>query len=41
MAKRGKCTCIPPRRGPMTVHVRSYRRSDGTRVRGHRRHKPR
>ncbi|WP_281284086.1 hypothetical protein [Alkalibacillus haloalkaliphilus] len=41
MAKRrGNCSCTPRRRGPMTVHVKTYRRSDGTRVNGHRRHRP-
>ncbi|WP_264184003.1 hypothetical protein [Bacillus shivajii] len=41
MAKRrGKCSCSPRRRGPMTVTVSSYRRADGTKVSSHRRHKP-
>lgn len=41
MAKRGKCSEKPPRRGPMTVRVKSYRRRDGTFVSAHKRHKPR
>ncbi|WP_017797582.1 hypothetical protein [Oceanobacillus kimchii] len=40
MAKRGKCSEHPPRKGPMTVKVSPYKKSDGTKVSGHKRHKP-
>lgn len=39
MAK-GKCKCKPKRRGPMTVSVKRYKRSNGTPVKRHKRHKP-
>ncbi len=41
MAKsKGKCSENPPRKGPMNVDVGPYKRKDGTRVRPHKRHKP-
>ena len=40
MATKGKCTEKPPRRGPMTVKVSSYKRKDGTKVDSHKRHTP-
>ncbi|MFC4985484.1 hypothetical protein ACFPFV_09315 [Salinicoccus siamensis] len=40
MARRGKCSCSPKRRGPMTVKVSRYYRTDGTKVKAHKRHVP-
>jgi len=40
MARRGKCSENPPRRGPMTVKVKGHTRKGGTKVSAHRRHKP-
>ena len=37
----GKCSENPPRRGPMTVHVRKYTRKNGTVVGEYNRHSPR
>lgn len=36
----GKCTEKPRRSGPMTVKVKPHTRSDGTHVKGHKRHTP-
>lgn len=38
--KKGSCSESPKRRGPMTVKVKPYKREDGTKVPGHKRHKP-
>ncbi|WP_289183152.1 hypothetical protein [uncultured Dubosiella sp.] len=38
--QKGKCSEKPPRKGPMTVKVNPYKRADGTKVEGHKRHKP-
>lgn len=40
MARRGKCSEKPKRRGPMTVKVKRYTRKDGTKVPAHKRHTP-
>lgn len=40
MKRKGKCSERPRRKGPMTVKVSSYRKKDGTKVDGHKRHKP-
>ena len=36
----GKCSEKPKRKGPMTVTVDGYKKDDGTRVKPHKRHKP-
>lgn len=37
---KGKCSEKPARKGPMTVSVHKYTRSDGTKVEAHKRHTP-
>lgn len=38
---RGQCSEKPRRSGPMTVKVNPYTKKDGSKVVGHKRHKPR
>ncbi|GEM_PF-5330033 len=40
LGTNSKCSETPLRKGPMTVKVDPYKRDDGTKVKGHKRHTP-